>query len=547
MKEAFWGVLIVMLGLLGIVIVNVFQKVTVKNDEVYYLIKEVTEASAYDAIDLTYYRLNGDIRIVEDKFVENLTRRFAENVTSYGDYTIVVEEVNETPPKVSLRVRTEVSSLQGEKFGISNRVDAIIETKYSKQELLDFLGITEEEWNNISGGSKDACSIKNLGDDIECIDGDIEFRGWEDQNIQNNVCSINDITANQKKRKAIYAMCECGKWKEETKEIDAIVTQSIGQIVFTWNLNVDGELRSLNEKIEKRVKLDICTTGLEIWVPEDLRKKEPSSDNSKYVKCGVEGIRIPNTKYNTLVLHAGYIPTNATNRSISNWLNNNDRAVDMPTLLQVKIVRSDKGFAKATIEGKIANEEATITVTNSFGQSGVCKVKVWDGTVDSVSCTDKTLTVGLEEMMKSSYEPYNASETDFTWSISDTSIATIDSSTGKVTAKKAGTANVTITAKGGKTGTCKVTVNCPSGQTTNSNCASSCSCGGSCTNKGNGCYVKSCKSCGGSGGGSSSGGGGLKCKCYSLNKKMQRKLEISIPVSSCSGCGCPASLITVCN
>ena len=43
MKEAFWGVLIVLLGLFGIVVVNIFQNVTVDNDRVYYLIKESTE------------------------------------------------------------------------------------------------------------------------------------------------------------------------------------------------------------------------------------------------------------------------------------------------------------------------------------------------------------------------------------------------------------------------------------------------------------------------------------------------------------------------
>ncbi len=40
MKEAFWGVLIIILGLFGIVIINIFQKSTVDNDRVYYLIKE---------------------------------------------------------------------------------------------------------------------------------------------------------------------------------------------------------------------------------------------------------------------------------------------------------------------------------------------------------------------------------------------------------------------------------------------------------------------------------------------------------------------------
>ena len=48
MKEAFWGVLIIVLGLFGIVVVNLFQNVTVDNDRIYYLLKESTEAAAFD-------------------------------------------------------------------------------------------------------------------------------------------------------------------------------------------------------------------------------------------------------------------------------------------------------------------------------------------------------------------------------------------------------------------------------------------------------------------------------------------------------------------
>ena len=40
MKEAFWGVLIVILGIFGIVCINLFQNVTVDNDKVYYVLKE---------------------------------------------------------------------------------------------------------------------------------------------------------------------------------------------------------------------------------------------------------------------------------------------------------------------------------------------------------------------------------------------------------------------------------------------------------------------------------------------------------------------------
>ena len=166
MKEAFWGVLIILLGLFGIVVVNLFQNVTIDNDRVYYLIKESTEASAYDALDLTYYRLSGNFRIVEDKFVENLTRRFAQNVT-VGNYTIVVEDLNEVPPKVSLRIRSGVTSLKGEEFSLLNRVDGIIETKYSLNEVLNFLceGKTEEECDEIENNFKTGVEIDRTGND----------------------------------------------------------------------------------------------------------------------------------------------------------------------------------------------------------------------------------------------------------------------------------------------------------------------------------------------------------------------------------------------
>ena len=112
MKEAFWGILIVMLGLVGIVIVNIFQNVTIGNDQTYYLLKESAEAASYDAIDLAYYRLNGDIRMVEDKFVENFTRRFAQNIGNNGNYYISVQEITGQPPRISIKVSTGITSLQ---------------------------------------------------------------------------------------------------------------------------------------------------------------------------------------------------------------------------------------------------------------------------------------------------------------------------------------------------------------------------------------------------------------------------------------------------
>jgi hypothetical protein len=45
MKEAFWGIFIILLGSIGIVAINLFQSLTVSTDQNYYLMKEVTKAA----------------------------------------------------------------------------------------------------------------------------------------------------------------------------------------------------------------------------------------------------------------------------------------------------------------------------------------------------------------------------------------------------------------------------------------------------------------------------------------------------------------------
>lgn len=87
----------------------------------------------YDAVDLASYRRTGTVRIDREKFVENFIRRFAESVTIGNTYKVEIYDVNETPPKVSLRVSTKLESNVTEEiidFDISNRLDAILETPY---------------------------------------------------------------------------------------------------------------------------------------------------------------------------------------------------------------------------------------------------------------------------------------------------------------------------------------------------------------------------------------------------------------------------------
>lgn len=79
--------------------------------------------------------------------------------------------------------------------------------------------------------------------------------------------------------------------------------------------------------------------------------------------------------------------------------------------------------------------------------------------------TTLTLDIGKTSNLRATVYPSNASNKKCTWSSSNTSVATVDSN-GKVTAKKAGTATITVKTSNGKTATCKVTVNLPAPQIT---------------------------------------------------------------------------------
>lgn len=79
--------------------------------------------------------------------------------------------------------------------------------------------------------------------------------------------------------------------------------------------------------------------------------------------------------------------------------------------------------------------------------------------------TTLTLDIGKTSNLKATVYPSNAANKKCTWSSSNTSVATVDSN-GKVTAKKAGTATITVKTSNGKTATCKVTVNLPAPQIT---------------------------------------------------------------------------------
>ena len=138
MRESFWGVFIIGLGVVTIVLMFHFQTLTNTDEHNYTLLKETTEAAMIDSFDIATYNSTGNVRIDREKFVESFLRRFAQSASLANEYRVEIYDVNEYPPKVSIRISSRktqsLSILPGQNdtfnFSIINRLDAILETPY---------------------------------------------------------------------------------------------------------------------------------------------------------------------------------------------------------------------------------------------------------------------------------------------------------------------------------------------------------------------------------------------------------------------------------
>jgi uncharacterized protein YjdB len=118
-----------------------------------------------------------------------------------------------------------------------------------------------------------------------------------------------------------------------------------------------------------------------------------------------------------------------------------------------------------------ANPQPGDVVTITYGGTkkvksvkAVKKAAVIKVTIITLNKTETTINVGSTETLSvTAIEPSNATDKTYTWNSDNTAVATVNATTGEVTANAVGTANITATANDGSgvTATCAVTVIVP--------------------------------------------------------------------------------------
>lgn len=133
MNKAMVTIGIILMAIIGIFAINLITSQQTGQELDYYLLKDTTEAAMLDSISASHSfdGRTGVSRMDKERFVESFIRRFADSVDATRDYTISFYDINETPPKVSVKITSKSNYLnQDEATDINTSVDMIIESTY---------------------------------------------------------------------------------------------------------------------------------------------------------------------------------------------------------------------------------------------------------------------------------------------------------------------------------------------------------------------------------------------------------------------------------
>lgn len=222
----------------------------------------------------------------------------------------------------------------------------------------------------------------------------------------------------------------------------------------TWSISISGGSATIQNGTESygrflcntstpRFTTYTSSTSSSMLLPELYRE----SSNVRSVSLDASDIGVNVGQTHTLT--ATVSPATALNKNVS-WSS------------------SDSTVASVTNEGVVTGVKAgttTITVTTEDGsKTASCLVRVQSGSTIvpsniSLNKTSAEIEINGSVQLEATIKPENAANKNVTWSSSNTSVATVDS-TGKVTGVAASSSAVTITAKTSNnlTATCSVTV-----------------------------------------------------------------------------------------
>ena len=156
MNKGMLAIGIIILSLIALLLINVLTNFSTGSELDYYLVRETADASMVKAIDKGFLSDCGVPRLDREKFVEAFLVNFMKNVDHSREYDVYFYDINEVPPKVSVKVDSStvlafnVKEKGGQKADISTSYDAIGVTNYTNNIVV------EDHLNDVNS---DACKM----------------------------------------------------------------------------------------------------------------------------------------------------------------------------------------------------------------------------------------------------------------------------------------------------------------------------------------------------------------------------------------------------
>lgn len=264
-------------------------------------------------------------------------------------------------------------------------------------------------------------------------------------------------------------------------ELQAGQTEKLTATVLPAN----AENKAVNWSSNKTAVASVDSTGkITAKAPGSAVITVTTQDGNKKATCTVTVVPKPPVKVTGVTLNntalalqigqsqtltASVMPANATNKAVT-WKSSDTQVVTVDASGKVTALKS--GTARITVTTVDGSKTAECTVTVSAPPATATPVvteppqteppqtepPAAEVTGVTLSKTELELEVGKTYILIATVEPKEAQNRTVTWSSSDGSIVTVDSS-GKLTALKTGTATITVTTQeNGKTAVCTVTV-----------------------------------------------------------------------------------------
>lgn len=249
------------------------------------------------------------------------------------------------------------------------------------------------------------------------------------------------VKSSNKSIAAVKVVKKPGKKGKSGKSVIKITGKKVGTATITV---ITKSANKKNKKIKKKIRVKVRGAAPQKPSPQQPSQQKPSEEKPSDSVQQVSGITISAEKSSTYIgmstrVTAQVVPANAKYSSL-NWNVDNDSIAT--------ITKSDADPKTAIVTGKRQGTVVVTAISDNGTVSNRLAITFNKVSIESISLGDDfQMTVGGKVSLTPTFVPENPTNKNVSWTSNAPEIASVDPSTGEVTAWLEGSAVITATSE----------------------------------------------------------------------------------------------------